>query len=118
MPVDKHTFTTRPFHCTEDCDYALKVLGWDYDVAPECPTHGASMELDFGQFGKAPGVIPDDIPGGILIRHGLCNPDGSPRRYDSRSAMKAEGERRGLQQHVEHMPERGSDKSKHTTRWV
>lgn len=38
----------------------------------------------------------DDIPGGLEIEHGLCNPDGSPRTYYSRSAIKAECERRGL----------------------
>lgn len=38
----------------------------------------------------APVVRPDDIPGGVLIGHGLCNPDGSPRRFDSRSAIARE----------------------------
>lgn len=41
-------------------------------------------------------VRADDIPGGILLEHGLCNPDGSPRRYDSRSAIRREAEARGL----------------------
>lgn len=44
----------------------------------------------------APTIWPDDIPGGVLIQHGLCNPDGTPRRYDSHSAMRAEAARRGL----------------------
>lgn len=41
-------------------------------------------------------VRPDDIPGGVLIAHGLCNPDGSPRRFDSRSAIRAACEVKGL----------------------
>lgn len=45
---------------------------------------------------NAPVVRPDDIPGGVLMYHGLCNEDGSPRRYDSRSAINLEAQKRGL----------------------
>jgi hypothetical protein len=45
---------------------------------------------------RAPVVRPDDIPGGVLIHHGLCNPDGTPRRFDSRSAIAAECRARGF----------------------
>ena len=41
-------------------------------------------------------VWTDDIPGGLLVEHGLCNDDGSPRRYDSKSAIRAEAKARGL----------------------
>jgi hypothetical protein len=68
--------------------------------------------------GRATAVTADDIPGGLEIRHGLCNPDGSPRTYYSKSEIAAEAKRRGLVNIVEHVPERGSDKSKHTTRWI
>lgn len=30
----------------------------------------------------------DEIVGGIEIAHGICNEDGSPKRYDSRSAIR------------------------------
>lgn len=63
-------------------------------------------------------VIGDDIPGGIVIRHGLCNPDGSPRKYYSKSEMAKEAERRGLVNAVRHVGDKGSDKSKNTVRWV
>lgn len=36
----------------------------------------------------------------------------------SRSELKREMEKRGLQPFVRHQPEQGSDKSKHTSRWV
>jgi hypothetical protein len=62
--------------------------------------------LDHGEHGlylcpletrhSGPTIWADDIPGGLEISHGLCNPDGTPRRYDSRSAIRAEAERRGL----------------------
>lgn len=41
-------------------------------------------------------VRPDDIPGGLVIEHGLCNPDGTPRTYYSHSEITAECQRRGL----------------------
>lgn len=41
-------------------------------------------------------VRPDSIPGGILIEHGLCNPDGTPRRYDSHSEIRLECAKRNL----------------------
>lgn len=61
-------------------------------------------------------VIGDECD--VMMRHGLCNADGSPRRFTSKADMRREAEKRGLVSHVEHMPGRGSDKSKHTTRWV
>jgi hypothetical protein len=67
---------------------------------------------------RASAVIGDDIPGGVLIEHGLVNADGSPRRYYSKSEMAAEAKRRGLLNLVEHKGTRGSDRSPHTTRWV
>lgn len=68
--------------------------------------------------GKAAGVIPDDIPGGMLVHHGLCNPDGSPRKYYSKSEMRQEAERRGLTNRVEHITPKGTDRSPATTRWI
>lgn len=68
--------------------------------------------------GKANGVIDDSIPGGMLIHHALCNPDGTPRRYDSHTEIRKEAERRGFTNYVRHVGSRGSDKSPHTSRWV
>ena len=67
-----------------------------------------------------PGVVPDSIPGGMVIRHGICNLDGTPRRYDSYSEMRAEAKARGLVNAVEHEtdPSSGSDKNPHTQRFV
>lgn len=69
-------------------------------------------------------VVPDDIPGGLLVKHGICNGDGSPRRYYSKSEIrKACAEKgvfcRALQDGgANHVGERGSDKSKYTSRWT
>lgn len=45
---------------------------------------------------NAPVVRSDDIPGGLVIEHGLCNEDGSPRTYYSRSEIRLECEKRGF----------------------
>ncbi len=86
------------------CSKVLEIGEW-----PFCP-HGMG----------ANSVTPDEIPGGVEIRHGICNEDGTPRRYYSRSEMAKEAKRRGLVNHVEHVtnPKSGSDKNPHTTRWV
>jgi hypothetical protein len=66
------------------------------------------------------GVVGDEIPGGVLIRHGLCDEEtGEPIRYYYKSDIAKEAARRGLVNHVKHVPDsRGSDKSKHTVRWT
>jgi hypothetical protein len=81
------------------------------------------IELQVGDFPFCPhgrgryGVQDDSIPGGVLMTNGLCNPDGSPRRYDSHTEIRAEAKKRGLEQHVVHIGSKGSDKSKITTKW-
>lgn len=68
--------------------------------------------------GSSGHVHPDDIPGGVLIEHGLCHPGGAPRRYYSKSEMAREAKRRGLVNAVEHKTDKGTDKSPNTQRWV
>ena len=63
-------------------------------------------------------VRDDLIPGGVLITNGLCWPDGSPRRFDSKLEMQRAAKAAGLENTVRHAPTRGSDKSSHTVRWV
>jgi hypothetical protein len=83
---------------------------------PTCPTCSAATSTLWR--GKANGVIADDIPGGVIIRHGICNEDGTPRKYYSKSEMAKEAKRRGLLNRVEHVTQEGTDKNPHTTRWI
>ena|SRR5437660_9029601 len=53
----------------------------------------------------------------VTVTHGLCNADGTPHRYRSKSEMKRETEKRGLTNLVEHKGSKDSDKSKFTQRW-
>lgn len=41
-------------------------------------------------------VNSDDIPGGLLVRHGVCWPDGSPRKYYSKSEIRKAATEAGL----------------------
>jgi hypothetical protein len=79
---------------------------------------GEPTERAWFQLGHTANVIGDDIPGGIEIRHGLCDEvTGEPRRYYSKSEIAREAARRGLVQRVEHTTAPGTDKNKHTTKW-
>lgn len=83
-----------------------------------CNGEMALIKLETGH--RTAHVHGDDIPGGILIHHGICNRDGTPRRYYTKSAQKAAADRRGLTNYVVHEvdPKSGSDKSKHTQRFI
>ena len=76
---------------------------------------GGTLKRGWTQRGAA--VIGDDIPGGMDVKHGICNDDGSPRRFYSKSEMRQAAEARGLVNMVRHVPLPGSDKSPHTVRW-
>lgn len=65
---------------------------------------------------KAPFVIGDEID--ISVRHGLCHADGTPQRFRSRQELAREAKRRGFTNFVEHHGAAGSDKSKHTQKWI
>lgn len=65
---------------------------------------------------KAPGVIGDEID--ITIRHGLCNADGSPRRYRSKAEIKLVAKQRNLVNQVRHTGRKGGDRSKNTQRFI
>lgn len=80
-------------------------------VWPPCPSCGAETET---LWTKTPNVIPDDIPGGMVLE----NLDHQPTRYYSKSDIRRRCNELGLEPRVEHVPLQGSDKSPHTTRWI
>jgi hypothetical protein len=101
--------------CENGHEQLDKLLGLgERPPCPECGTPTSTL------WRNSNNVVGDDIPGGVLIFHGICNPDGSPCRYYSKSDMAKEAKRRGLVNLVEHKtdPKSGSDKNPHTTRWI
>ena len=57
------------------------------DPYPTCPQCGEQTERLWTASG---GIIGDAIPGGVLISHGagMINPDGTPKRYYSKTDIK------------------------------
>lgn len=79
-PVQSRNEEVNPDSTCPKCGQALTIGEW-----PFCPHGRAHFQ-----------VIGDDIPGGVVIKHGICNPDGSPRTYYSYSSMRKEAKERGL----------------------
>ena len=63
-------------------------------------------------------VIDDSIPGGFWAKNGICNPDGTPKRYDSWTDVKKAADKAGLVNRVRHVGTKSGDRSKHTVRWT
>lgn len=53
-------------------------------------------------------VWADDIPGGVLIYNGLCNEDGTPRRYYSKSEIRLACKVKGVVPYHEVYQEQGN----------
>lgn len=68
---------------------------WDYEAAPPCPECGTSdTYFDYGKTNRSTGVISDEID--VMINHGLCYPDGTPRRFTSMTELRREAQKAGL----------------------
>ncbi len=89
------TFKEWPLRCAP-CGAQSKQFAWDHQlVSLQCAQCGELLELDYDTKGESAGVVGDEIPGGLEIRHGLCNPDGSPRKYYSKTDIKRAANERG-----------------------
>ena len=71
----------------------------DIDVA-EYPTCGCGTQTVWLPKAGTGAVDQDSIEGGVMIAHGICNPDGSPKRYDSKSEIRKALKAAGLENHV------------------
>lgn len=94
----------------EQLDVYLKV-----GERPPCPTCGEPTDT---LWRTSSNIIADEIPGGIWIAHGICNDDGTPKKYYSKSEIARAAKEKGLTNRVEHITEPGTDKNKYTKRWV
>ena len=86
--MDRKTFKQWPVRCS--CGFTGKVLAWSHELPPSCPTCSQPTELVELTSGKSAAITTDDIPGGMLVRHGtgMTHPDGSPKLYYSRTELK------------------------------
>jgi hypothetical protein len=102
--------------CTA-CEWAAEIWANPFEN-PACPKCGAATDRNWGASGQTAAIAADEIPGGVWIQHGICNEDGTPRKYYSKSEMALEAKRRGLTNVVTHVTRPGTDKSEHTSRWI
>lgn len=80
-----------------------------------CGKCSSPMVRAYRSFGAA---IGDDIPGGLLVPHAVCNADGTPKRYYTKSDIAKAAKAAGWTNRVEHVTPQGSDKAKYTSRWT
>ena len=83
-------------------------------LPPNCYNCGAATQRVM--LPKTRAVIGDEID--VTISNGLCYPDGTPRRFRSRTELRAAELKSGYVNHVTHIGSQGGDKSKHTSRWI
>ena len=90
--MSRMTFKQWRFEC-EACGKITKKFQWDYDPLPVCAECGGSTHHEHVFSERATAVLGDEID--VTIKHGPCNPDGTPRRYTSRAELKRESEALG-----------------------
>ena len=76
----------------EDGHEVLDVVHSVKEGHPPCPTCGKPLSTLWRTYGA--GHQGDEID--IWIRHGICNDDGSPKRYRSKEEIKRAAKAKGL----------------------
>lgn len=71
----------------------------DYPACPDCGSTSERLWLP----SSVAAIKGDDIPGGLLIRNGICNEDGTPKKYYSYSEIDKAARAKGYV----NRPERG-----------
>jgi hypothetical protein len=84
-----------------------RIGGW----LPVCPGCGGMTERCW-----TPIAVHGEVD--VVIRHGLCHPDGTPRRFESRQSLARAARAAGLTNAVAHTGVEGSDKSPETQRFL
>lgn len=68
-------------------------------------------------------VVGDDIPGGLLIKHGICEENGDPKMYYTKSSIREAAKAKDMvwgMDYTKHVtnPKEGTDKNPHSVRCV
>lgn len=80
------TMCKRRYRCANE--HFLTDLRWGKDPRPTCAVCGDEMVEIWEPRGDSIAVIGDDIPGGYEVRHAICHPDGTPKKYYSKTELK------------------------------
>jgi len=79
------SYKMRYFRCP--CGETDKDLRWGRAEPLKCKACGEEMFETYSDItGKAPAVHGDEID--IMVRHAICNEDGTPRRFTSKAELK------------------------------
>lgn len=93
MPVARQILKMRHYACSE-CNAQVSELRWNYDQPPQCLACCKQMDEMYDVVNTSTSVIGDECD--IVVRHGICHEDGSPRRYRFKSEMRRVARDRGL----------------------
>ena len=93
------TMKKRRYVCEED--HELIEIRWGKDPLPTCSTCSKLMEETYLTVHKSAMINTDEIPGGLEIKHGICNPDGTPRKFYSKSEIRKAANEAGWSIHGE-----------------
>lgn len=88
--ADRSQFKVRHYAC-RTCDDRRSEWRWEYDVERCCDT---DMIETHSATGSSAAVHGDEID--EVHHHGICNDDGSPRRFRSKTDKRQALESRGL----------------------
>lgn len=69
-----------------NCGHPSTKLSWLKERDGWCPSCFYAAEP---KVNSAPMIATDSIPGGLEVKHGICNEDGSPRKFYSKSEIKS-----------------------------
>jgi len=78
----------REWHVECDCGFSGRIWAWADKLPLPCSSCGGDTTLVDNRIDRSAGIVPDGIPGGMLIPHAICHADGTPRRFDSHSDIK------------------------------
>ena len=87
--MERMTYKQWPCRCSE-CGFNGKILAWSHQLPPQCPDCGAKTTLIDNFIPEIHGIITDSFVGGLMVPHAVCHPDGTPRRFDSKSELRRE----------------------------
>ena len=93
------------------CDWSAEIVVAPREMPP-CPRCGGKTERYY-PIGGTRYVVGDEFVGGKWIE----NIDVRPIWVESKSQLRREMAKRGLESKVRHIGTQDSDKSAHTTRW-
>lgn len=88
------------------CGTETEALQRDGGSIAPCSVRGCSGERErvFKSNPVRAAVHGDEIPGGVWMKHGICNEDGTPKRYDSKHDIVRALDKAGLRPLDEPIP--------------